>query len=882
VARSETAVLLSLAESIADGAAIDWAAAEAHAFPDDQAIVRQLRILADLAVLHRSLPAGSEPAPSLAPVREGLDVPATGSWAHLSLIERLGGGTFGEVYRAWDRHLERDVALKLLRAGKSIDDLDASRITHEGRLLARIRHANVITVYGVDSHDGRVGLWMELVRGVTLEQRILEHGPLSAHEAALIGIDLCRALAAIHAAGLIHRDIKAQNVMREDGGRIVLMDLGTGREAGALGRSAAADLAGTPLYLAPEIFCGTPASEQTDLYSLGVLLYHLVTGAFPVRATTIEQLRDAHKNSEIVRLRDARPNLPTAFVRVVERAIANASDRRYSTAGACEADLVDTLSEFATSGSFRTASRSSIDREPEQQRQQRPAVGRFVMTGVATALLLTIAVGWYAWRPAPAPTRAPAVTVRSIAVLPLVNLSGNPAQEYFADGMTDQLIGTLGQLGGLNVISRTSVMQFKGSKKPLPEIARALNVEAVLEGAVLVLPGPRVDDASDTKRVRITARLIYAGTDSQLWDRTFERVSADVLALQGEIARAVAEGINLQLTSRQEQLLANRPIGDAQRFDAFDLYLKGRAYWNERTQDGLKRSIQYFQEAIDLSPAFARAYAGLADAYNLLGDYGFVPRGESRARAVAAATKALELDGSVAEAYVSLAFIDDDEFRWDAAEERFKRAIALKPGYVTAHHWFASHLVQRARFDDAIAEGTKAVELDPLSIGTNGQLGVIFLYARRYESAIAQLEKTVQMDPSFIRGRTELAKAYLLAGQRDRARREAEMASANGTRDVIALGDIGYVYAITGRRPEARRIAAELIDRHAAGHDGAALAAAIVFAGLGDLNRTFKWLEAARHPLDPQLSAFRVDPRFDAVRTDKRFGKLLATAGLAQ
>src|SRR6185503_20154707 len=269
---------------------------------------------------------------------------------------------------------------------------------------------------------------------------------------------------------------------------------------------------------------------------------------------------------------------------------------------------------------------------------------------------------------------------------------------------------------------------------------------------------------------RITARLIYAGSDSQLWDRTFERVGADVLALQGEIARAVAEAINLQLTSRQEQLLAKGQTGQTQRFDAFDLYLRGRASWNERTQESLKRSIQYFQEAIDLSPTFARAYAGLADAYNLLGDYGFVSRAEARARAVAAANKALELDASEAEAHVSLAFIDDDEFRWDAAEERFKRALALKPGYVTVHHWYAWHLLQLARFDEAISEGTKAVELDPLSIGANAQLGAIFVYARRYDRAITQLEKTVQMDAGFIRGRTELAKAYLLAGQRHRAR----------------------------------------------------------------------------------------------------------------
>jgi tetratricopeptide (TPR) repeat protein len=376
-------------------------------------------------------------------------------------------------------------------------------------------------------------------------------------------------------------------------------------------------------------------------------------------------------------------------------------------------------------------------------------------------------------------------------------------------------------------------------------------------------------------RIRIHARLIHAGTDTQLWDKAFESVVSDVFALQSQVVNAVAEGIHLRLTSTP----VARP---AQDFQSFDLYLRGRYYWNARTEEGLKRSVQYFQEAIDRSPRFGTAYAGLADAYNLLGDYGFVPRAEARARAVAAATKALELDDSVAEAYVSLAFIDDDEFRWDAAEERFKRALALKPGYVTGHHWYAYHLVQRARFDEAIAEGNRAVELDPLSIGTIGELGTIFLYARQYDRAIVQLEKTVQMDPNFARGRSELAKAYLLTGQRDRGRAEAEKGLATASRDVIALGDIGYVYAVTGRQGEARRIAAELIARNRSREDGTALAAAIVFAGLGDLERTFAWLDAARRPLDPQLAGFKVDPRFDRVREDPRFGKLLATVGLSQ
>jgi serine/threonine protein kinase len=311
VGMSDPAALLPLAESIADGMPVDWLAVEGRASDEEQGVIRQLRILANLAALHRSLPANPNESLPATIGRRSQSAPAIGNWAHLALVERLGRGTFGEVYRAWDRHLEREVALKLLHLSDSagaIEDPQSSRIAREGRLLARVRHPNVITVHGVEVHEGRVGLCMELIRGTSLEELLLKRGPFSAREASLIGIDLCRALASIHASGLIHRDVKAQNVMREDGGRIVLMDLGTGREIDPDGRYALPDLAGTPLYLAPEIFDGAPASENTDLYSLGVLLYHLVTGSFPVRDTAACPQGPAGRSVHLDRSRVPFPN----------------------------------------------------------------------------------------------------------------------------------------------------------------------------------------------------------------------------------------------------------------------------------------------------------------------------------------------------------------------------------------------------------------------------------------------------------------------------------------------------------------------------------------------------------------------------------------------
>ena len=868
----ETPALLALAESIADGAPVDWEAAEAGASREEQPVIRQLRVLSSLAGLHRSIAADLAGA-AAAPRHVS---PAIGSWAHLRLIERLGGGAFGDVYRAWDEDLERDVALKLLRgdaAGES--GTHASRIANEGRLLARVRHPNVVCVHGVAVHDDRVGLWMELLRGVTLEQQLAAQGPFSAREATLVGVDLCGALAAIHAAGLIHRDVKAQNVMREAGGRIVLMDLGTGREAGGRAVRAGPELAGTPLYLAPEIFRGSPASARTDLYSLGVLLYHLVTGSFPIRATTIEELEEAHAAGAVVRLRDARADLPPGFVRVIDRAISADPSARFETAGAFEAALVETLNEgpVASSAPSITAPQAA---KPSARAARTWARAGLVAATIAAVIVIAF-VGWPSLRRLGSRERGsssagvPAGAVRSIAVLPLANLSGDPAQEYFADGITDELISTLGRLGGVDVISRTSTMKFKGSGKTVPEIARALNVDAVLEGSVRLLDGP----GKGARRVRVNARLIYAGSDTQLWDRAFEATASDVLALNDQVVKAIGDAIHARLSANQTP----RP---AQDFDAFDLYLRGRYYWNARTEEGLKRSVQYFQEAIDRRSDFALAYAGLADAYSLLGYYGFVPRPESRTRAGAAATRAVQLDDSLAEAHGSLAVLHYYQYELDDAEREYRRALELKPGYATAHQWYGYELAQRGRTAEAIAEMRRAIELDPLSVGVNGGYGAVLIYARQYDEAIAQLSKTAQMDPAFPRTHTELAKAYLMKGSRDRASDEARRAAALGVRDVLVHAHIAYVDAAAGRRGDAQRRLREILDRYSQNDSSAAMSAAIVYTALGDRDQAFLWLERARQISDPEVTGVKMDPFFDPLRGDPRLAKLLAAIGMPQ
>jgi tetratricopeptide (TPR) repeat protein len=428
-------------------------------------------------------------------------------------------------------------------------------------------------------------------------------------------------------------------------------------------------------------------------------------------------------------------------------------------------------------------------------------------------------------------------------------------------------------------------MLFKGTNKTLPEIARALRVDAVVEGSVMMMPGPSASpeagDSSngDARRLRINARLIRAGTDTQLWDRTFEAASADVFALQRQIAAAVADGIHATLTP--ETNAAAQPAGQgAARFDAFDVYLKGRYYWSMRTPDALKQSVPYFQEAI--GRGYVPAYAGLADAYNMLGFYGLMPAADARRRALETATKGLELDPSLAEAYASRGFAEHEEFKWQAAEDDFRRSVELNPTYATGHHWYALFLEGQGRLDEAFAHLRTAAALDPLSVAVNGQLGWSMVLMHRYDDAIVQMQQTVAMDPTLARNRLTLAEAYALKGDYGQALTVLDQTSASGDEEIMRLRDVGYVYAQSGRRVDASKVIATLVDRerqHAAGATGAI---ATVYAGLGDRDRAMAALTRAWTARDPIFMAVKVDPLLDSLHGDPRFAKLLATAGLPQ
>ena len=866
----ESAALLRLAESIADGDEIDWEAAETHADLQERAVVRQLRVVGDLARLHRSL----SPVPPAPPVTAVTPSPGEtgaplGFWGHLALLDRLGGGTFGEVYHAWDRALERDVALKLLRAGW-VEDPKSSRLSQEGRHLARVRHPNVVTVHGVAVQDGRVGLWMELIRGATLEQLLLTRGPFSAHEAALAGVELCRGLAAIHSAGLVHRDVKAQNVMREDGGRIVLMDLGTGSEMTVHQRSELGGLAGTPLYLAPEIFAGASADAASDVYSLGVLLYRLVTRSYPVQGTSIDDLRAAHAAGQRTRLRDARPDLPASFIRIVDRTTAGDPGQRYHTAGALEADLLQFLQEAEHPAAMPAATPA----------KPRPALSRWTVAQIAAAVVVVLAVGlWMFLRDRSLPGAGP-LGIRSIAVLPLVNLSGDSAQDYLADGLTDELISTFGRLPGLSVTSRTSVMGLKGDTRSLPEIARQLNVDAVLEGTVALAPG--VPAAAGEKKVRVNARLIHAGTDTQLWNQTIERALGDVLALQHELAQVVARAMRTADAASAAALFRAPQAG--RNSEAQDAYLEARSDMVNASRDSLGRARGALERAVSLDPGFARAHASLALCYLWLEQVGALDGATAARLSSESAGRALQLDANLPEAHHALADVElFHDWDWNAAGTEFARALELNASYTMARRDYAWYLAALGRGQEAVQHAREALINDSLNPDARAALAMMLYFNREYDAAIAAMQRAISQAPDRAQQHGGLGRAYAAKQDYPAAIRELEQAIRLSGGAPVYAAELARVHAAAGNPARGRELLAELQARAKRGEVTVPpIVYSSVYLALGDRDEALRLLAAQSKERTPLMLWITVDPRFDAVRSDPRFGEVVRSLGIPQ
>jgi serine/threonine-protein kinase len=743
--------------------------------------------------------------------------------SHYRLVHKLDEGGMGVVWRAEDTSLDREVALKFLPAELKEDPQWLVRFRHEAKIVAALSHPNIVTIHSIDEAEEQLFLSMELVKGVTLDQ-LTPAGGMSLKSFFGLAIAIADAVGAAHEQGVTHRDLKPGNIMLRDDGHLKILDFGMARPVEQPPVSDSSEvttttlptygaLEGTIPYMSPEQVKGQSLDHRSDLFSLGVVFYEMLLGARPFAGETVAEMTASILRDEPRPLTESRPELPRQLGRIIEHTIQKDPERRFQTARDLSNEL-EQLKEEYDSG-------------------------------------------------------LPLLDVSSLAVLPLKDLSGDPEQDYFADGMTDLLINNLGRIKALKVISRTSVMRYKDTEKPLPETARELGVDAVVEGSVL----------RAGERVRITAQLIDAARDQLLWAESYEHDLVDVLTLQSRVARTIAEQIEVELTPQEHAHLARaRPIDPA----VNEACLKGRHLWYKRTTESVTQGLLYFELAVERDPSYAPAHAGIADSYIVDGGryLGVAPK-VAYSRARAAALRAVELDDNLAEAHTSLAAVMSDyDWDWDGADREYRRAIELNPNYATAHSWYAEHLSRMGRHEEAVALVRRVPELDPASIFSGMIVAWILYFARRYDEAIEQGRQTLELDPNYATAYRILGWAYEETGLYDEAISAHLRASELTDYGLNFTAQLGRAYALAGRQDEARKVLAELRKTSAETYVSS-LDIAIIHAALGEIDPAFEWLERAYEERADHLAYLKVNPRLAALHSEPRFQELLRRLGLA-
>jgi eukaryotic-like serine/threonine-protein kinase len=816
--------------------------------------------------------------------------------SHYHIIRKLGAGGMAEVYLAQDTKLDRKVAIKVLLTDIVFRENAKDRLIREAQAAARLDHPNICAIYEVDEADAITYIVMQYIEGETLAET-LQKKPLSLSEVLSIAEQAGEALAEAHAQGIIHRDIKPQNIMLTSRNQVKMLDFGLAKQMHSADSveseaktvnllSTPGAVIGTVPYMSPEQVRGESLDVRSDIFSLGVVLYEMIAGKHPFlgdnAAVTSSRILLAEPSPTERFLTTAPPELR----RILSKTLNKDKELRYHSTE----DLLVDIRNFRASlpaGADKYTSQKSQDSTITQveNSQLRRALlnenlrdapaGRVISTAFRNrwpllALLLAgilLAVGINRW--------FFIEKGNSLAILPFTYVSNdpqfiaNPDREYLSDGFTESIINSLSQLPNLKVIARSSVFRYKGREPDLEALGRELNVRSILVGRIM----------QQGDNISISAELTDVQDNRQLWGKQYTRRTADIQTIQREIARDITDALRLNLTGADQKQLARSYTDNG---EAYQAYLKGRYYWNKRTDEGFKQAISYFLEAIDKDPNYALAYTGLADCYTLRSDYGFMPPMEGYALAKGAVTVALKSDSSLAEAHTSLASIKAvTDWDWQGAENEYRRAIELNPNYPTAHHWYAVQLLLLGRLDQALSEIKKAQQLDPFSLGINKDYAVMLLYSRRYDEAIEQCRKTLTIDPGFLVMSTYIAQAYEFKQLYPEAIAVLEKAHAAAPSDGEITYGLGQVYAMVGKKAEAVKILTEL-NQPSRQNLYLPKEAALLYSLLGDKDKAVATLEKAYENHYLSVAEIKMDPRFDQLRSDERVADLLRRLGLPQ
>jgi serine/threonine protein kinase/tetratricopeptide (TPR) repeat protein len=789
------------------------------------------------------------------------------------ILSRLGAGGMAEVYLAQDTQLKRSVALKLLSDRFAFDESHLHRFAQEARAASSLNHPNILTIYEIGEAEHAHFIATELIEGQTLRRRLIKVR-LNLSEALDISIQVAAALTATHAVGIVHRDIKPENIMLRTDGFVKVLDFGLAKltqmpedtsssasQAPTIQRfdTEPGSVLGTTRYMSPEQVRGLPLDSRTDIWSLGVTLYEMITGRQPFDAPSSGDVIVAILEREPVPLERHVRGAPAELQLILSKALTKDISQRYQRAQ----DLMNDLR--------RVKRRQEIEIELGQPTLPQVSAGSAGSHSDGT-VISGHQISFGSLGPASSSSASRKRRVRkkidSIAILPLTNESGDPETEYLADGITETIINTLSKLPKLRVMARSTVFRYKGKEVDPQQVGFDLGIRSVFMGRLL----QRGD------KLVINTELIDVTDGSQLWGEQYNRKHSEILAVQDEIATEISDKLRLKLTQVEKKQLTRRAT---ENIEAYHLYLKGRYHWNKRTGPALLKGRDYFRQAIDVDPNYALAYAGLADSYTVLATWNIVPSNEAFPKSKAAATRALELDRTLSEAHASLGFVSAVyDWEWARAEKQFKLAIKANPTYATAYEWYALFLSWTGRHDEAVTAVRHAQNLDPLTPIITSVVGVVLHYARRYQEAIDEYDKVLELDPAFVPALCFRGAAYARLGRYEEAIADERGALAISGPTPLPLDILGHILAIHGNRREAEETLEKLRNLSKEKYISAFFSAH-TYVGLGQYDQALDCLEQACEERFHRAVTVKVDPSLDPLHPDPRFQKLLKRMGLS-